>query len=58
MERALGVWLEDGDEGWHNTTQGRVYRVTEEGKAVDDYLFLHSVLSPLLLYALYVFRLP
>jgi len=25
-ERALGVWLEDRDEGWHNTIQGGVYR--------------------------------
>jgi len=58
MERALGVWLEVGDEGWHNTMQGGVYGVTEEGKAIDHYLFLHSVFSPLLLHALYVFRLP
>lgn len=46
MERALDVWLEDGDEGWHNTTQGGVYRVTEEGKAIDDYLFSSLRLEP------------
>jgi hypothetical protein len=45
MERALGVWLADGDGGWH-ITQGGVYGVTEEGKARDEYLYLHSVYSP------------
>jgi hypothetical protein len=58
MERALGVWLEVGDGGWHNSIQGGVYGVTEDGKAIYDYLFLHSVFSPLLLHALNVFRLP
>lgn len=51
--RALCVWLEDGDEGWHNTTQGGMYGVTE-GEAIDDYLFLHSFFSPLLRHAFYV----
>jgi len=42
-------------KGGYNTTQGGVYGVTE-GKAIDDYLFLHSVFCPLLRHAIYVFR--